>query len=252
MLATATAWIEPGDFVVDLGANHGQHARVLATRLGASGSLLLVEADPSLAADLEKGASLSTIRIDVVNAAVGDHETRDVVFYRHQARDQEGSVFKREDAATYEEVRVPATSLDALLAHRAVPSFVKIDVEGAEFSTLRGATDLLRDHAPLIACEISADSSPESPTFLNYRLSDLVATLTEAGWSLHTLDGRRISESDAVDPTFLMHYQCWLTKAGSRAERFVSTTVPLLAAAFAWGCAETPPYPFHLDKHPVK
>ncbi|WP_155859469.1 FkbM family methyltransferase [Cellulomonas sp. KRMCY2] len=251
MLAAATTWIEPGDFVVDLGANHGQHARVFAIRLGRSGSLLLVEADPSLAADLENGALHSSIKIEVVNAAVGDPDSREVVFYRHQTRDQEGSLFRREDGTTYQELRVPATSLDSLLAGRAVPSFVKIDVEGAEFSTLRGAAGLLRDHAPLVACEVSFDSEIESPESLNYTLLELIETLGEANWSLFALDGRRITGPDSGDPQFRMHYQCWLAKSGSRAEQFVTTIVPLLASAFAWASTETPPYPFHLDKHPA-
>jgi len=251
VLAVASAWIRPGDFVVDLGANHGQHARVFGSCLADRGKLLLVEADPSLVSGLERGAAASRVEIQVVNAAVGDESLTHVTFYRHPRLDQNGSMFRREDAADYEELRVPATTLDVLTAGMPAPRFVKIDVEGAEFSVLRGARQLLTRHAPLIAVEISFDSEIESPKSVNYELTDLLDLLDSLGWSAFLLDGSRLTMRALEDPSFRLHYQCWLARNDSASETFVTTAVKQLASAFAWGATTTPPYPFHLAAHPV-
>jgi FkbM family methyltransferase len=252
MLAVGTAWTKPGDFVVDLGTNHGQHARVLGAGLGDDGALLLVEADPLLAAHLQVGAVKSSVVIEVVNAAVGDTDLAEVTFFRHPERDQEGSLFRRDDSAKYQRVTVRGTSLDVLLTGHPVPTFIKIDVEGAEYSALRGGERLLREHAPLIACELTDGSWADDAGESAYRLTELIEYLTEVGWSLYTLNGRQVTLEDVDRPGFRLHYQSWMAKSGSPAEAFVTTTVPLLATAFAWGASRNPPYPFHLDRHPVR
>lgn len=252
MLAVATAWVRPGDFVMDLGANHGQHGRVLAAHAGKEGSLLMVEADPALAAELTQGAEASTTSVEVINAAVGDADLREITFFRHPTRDQEGSMFRRDEQAEYEELTVPGTSIDSLVAGRSAPTFIKIDVEGAEFQALKGSQGLLRDQAPLIACELSVVTWDEDAGTGNYTLGELVEWLAGVGWSMHTLDGRHVTGDEARTPGYrLAHYQCWLTKRDSRAEAYVASVVPMLRDAFAWGATTTPPYPFQLGRHPV-
>lgn len=250
MLAVASCWIQPGDFVVDLGANHGQHARVFATRLEPEGRLLALEADPTLSDDLLRGAAESPVEIEVVNAAVSDHSAGTVTFFRHPTRDQEGSLYRRE-SVEYEEIAVPMISVDDLLAGHPDPRFVKIDVEGAEYAALRGARGLLGGTDPLIACEISFDRQIETPSSVEYSLRDLISLLAEDSWSLYLLDGTRVRLEDLDDPEFRIHYECWLARSGSAAERFVSDTLPQLVTAFAWGSSDAPPYPYHLDKYPV-
>lgn len=252
VLAVASVWLAPGDFTVDLGANHGQHARVLASRVGPGGHALLVEADPTLAADLDRGARDSTVPISVVNQAVGDADMPSLTFYRHPTLDQEGSLFRRADVGGYEEIQVDGSSLDALLADLPAPRFVKIDVEGAEFSVLRGAAKLLALASPLIACELSYDVEVASPGGVNYTMRDMGELLSSAGWSLYALDGSRIPPDELNDSGFGYHYQVWIARDGSPAAMFLDATVPVMASAFAWGATTTPPYPFHLDKHPVR
>lgn len=51
-------------------------------------------------------------------------------------------------------VLVPTLTLDDLIDHFPAPSFVKIDVEGAEAMVLRGASRLLRDIRPALYVEV--------------------------------------------------------------------------------------------------
>lgn len=251
VLAVATCWVRPGDFVIELGSNHGQHARVFARHVGVQGRLLLVEADPSLAERLVAGVARSDVPMTVLNVAASNRSGGFATFFRHPTRDQEGSLYRREDVR-YEEVRVGVVALDDLVTEYGEPRLVKIDVEGAEFRVLEGATQLLSEGSPLIACEISADRELETASTLHYRLSDLLDLLERHGWRLHTLDGTCVERRDVHDPRFRLHYQCWLARAGTEAHEFVRVMVPSLARAYAWGATSSPPYPFHLDTHPIR
>lgn len=255
MLAVASVWIQPGDLILELGANHGQHSRIFGEQCGEDGQLVLVEADPALAANLGAGAARSGVPMVVVNAAASDRTGDEgIVFYRHTERDQEGSIYQREVGDMYEPVVVKALAVDDIVDAHRMPSFVKIDVEGAEFNVIKGSSTLLEAGTALVACELHRllpSEDRERYAYVNYDAASFLDTLSERNWALYTLDGRRVSARDWEDAAFHMNYQNWMARIDSPAERFIREVVPVLAGVFAWGATPSPPYPFHLLDFPI-
>jgi FkbM family methyltransferase len=137
-------FIEPGDLVFDIGAHIGNRARAfhaLACRIVA------VEPQPALAHLLRSGFALRG-RVEVVEVAVGETEgvvellisdrtptVTTAIPVWLQAR-QQGPDFAQVDWNRSIQVRL--TTLDELIRHHGLPSFIKIDVEGAEAAVLAG------------------------------------------------------------------------------------------------------------------
>lgn len=127
-----------GPRVIDVGANHGEFSRELADRHG--GTYTLVEANPQLAAELER-----TLSFEVVHVAAG---ADDGTVEFHIAQNDEASSVRELPAASRHAailertVMVPQRSLDSLLAKReGVIDLVKLDIEGAELEVLETVSD---------------------------------------------------------------------------------------------------------------
>jgi FkbM family methyltransferase len=137
-------FIKPGDLVFDVGAHVGDRIGSFR-RLGAR--VVAVEPQPALAKTLRL---MNSLRRDVVieEAAVGrsagEIELRvnvqnptistasaDFVRAAHGAQGWRDEVWDKT-------LRVPMTTLDALIAKHGTPSFIKIDVEGFEAEALMG------------------------------------------------------------------------------------------------------------------
>jgi FkbM family methyltransferase len=85
-----------------------------------------------------------------------------------------------------ERITVRCERLDDALPSAVRPAFVKIDVEGAEEQVLRGASDTLRRHRPLIAFEHGLGAADRFGT-TPQRIHDLLAG--ELAYAIHGMDG---------------------------------------------------------------
>jgi FkbM family methyltransferase len=135
-------FVAPGQLVFDVGANEGRMAETFAD-IGAR--VVAVEPNPRLVARIR--ARYGPREVLVEPAAVGAHEG---VADLRLGRDSGHSTLSAEweDAvgvAAAERwdgsVRVPVTTLDALIARHGRPVFVKIDVEGFEPQVLAGLSE---------------------------------------------------------------------------------------------------------------
>jgi FkbM family methyltransferase len=150
MGAALAALLHPGDFCVDVGANHGLVARMLASRAPGARHLL-IEPIPELAAELR----LAFPEAEVVEAAVGETEGETsftVVIDGDGLSGVDPTLLEGWHTRT---LRVAMTTLDRLVAGRQVAA-IKIDVEGYELPVLRGAMETLRRSRPLVLFEHSA------------------------------------------------------------------------------------------------
>jgi FkbM family methyltransferase len=143
-----TRKLRPGDVVVDVGANVGFHT-VLASRLvGPAGRVYALEPMPWT--------------LEVLRANVARHECTNVEVLPVAATETSGSMrlASREHELSSarltpdEEpgVDVETAPLDDVLPG-VIADFVKVDVEGAEPSALRGARALLQRSRPLVVVE---------------------------------------------------------------------------------------------------
>lgn len=135
-----------GDLVFDVGAHVGDRVRAFR-RIGAR--VVAVEPQPALVTTLRLlyGRDNS---VAIESCAVG-RSTGEVSLYLNVANPTISTASKdfvaaaagqpgwREQAWT-SEVRVPMTTLDALIERHGVPAFIKIDVEGFEAEALAGLT----------------------------------------------------------------------------------------------------------------
>ena len=149
--AVIRQWLVPGDFAVDCGANVGLLSSLMAERAGHTGTVWAVEASPSTAAKLD--AVLAVLRlpqVKVIRKAVSDR-AGEVVFSDDTSRSESNTIqLGGSEVEAKAVVRVPATSLDELLAcgTARAPALLKMDIEGAEPLGLKGWTSLATSPSP--------------------------------------------------------------------------------------------------------
>jgi FkbM family methyltransferase len=149
LLLVLAATLRADSCCIDIGANHGD---VLAeiVRVAPGGRHLAFEALPELAEHV-RGRFPA---VDVRQLALTD-EPGTATF--HRAVGAEGysrlSTSGIPDGVVIEEITVETARLDDLVPADFVPTFVKLDVEGAELFVLRGAVETLRRHRPALWIE---------------------------------------------------------------------------------------------------
>jgi FkbM family methyltransferase len=134
---------------IDVGSHRGDVLGELV-RVAPEGRHLAYEPIPALAGDLQARFPTAEVR----NAALFD-SPGEATF--HHVVDAEGySGLMRRDlpgGAHVAEIPVRLERLDDALPDDFLPSFIKIDVEGAELQVMRGGLETIRRHRPVIVFE---------------------------------------------------------------------------------------------------
>lgn len=137
-----SAYVQPGDGVLDLGANVGEMARDFAQRVGPTGYVLAVEADFRTALACRQMAA-EYPQIHVLPVAVA--ESVGVRTLHLDGQNQRRQSLWRANLTTDTDrtLTVPTLTLDVLA--QAVPNLtaIKIDVQGAEGHVLQGGRNTL-------------------------------------------------------------------------------------------------------------
>jgi FkbM family methyltransferase len=157
-------FLQPGDLVVDAGANLGWYATVMARAVGAGGQVLAFEPDPANLELLRTNLAGNgmTERVQVYPVALFERDG-EIEFERsgrnfgdHRVRSIAGapSFAEAEDGPrTY--VRVAARALDSVLAERGLTGrpirVLKVDTQGSEVAIFRGAAGALAATAAMTA-----------------------------------------------------------------------------------------------------
>ena len=141
-----------GGDVVDIGAFHGWYAALLSPKAHPGDVFVLVEPDTSAVPTLLRttGALAQTfpdLRYCVVTKAAGDGScVRPTYPYGEDGHPRFESVEGTEVERS--------VTIDRLVDGLGVrPTFMKVDVEGAEFFVMRGASDTLATAAPVVMLE---------------------------------------------------------------------------------------------------
>lgn len=189
----AARFIGPGDQVWDLGANVGVFSFAAAAR---GGSVLAVEPDPFLAGLLRRSARLQENReLDVEVLSVAMSSRFDLATFAIAERGRaSNSLLEVRSRVTAGGVRdrltVPLLTLDMLASVRTPPSFLKIDVEGAELDVLTGGRVVLEERRPLVYLEVGREDQEEAGRRLGL-----------AGYRLFTVKGSSASDEIVEVPT---------------------------------------------------
>ncbi len=146
VLRHAEAHLEPGDLVIDAGAHIGNHTIFFATQCGAR----VVSFEPRAESFtlLERNVAVNHLEDRVVVHRLALGETAGEAISGTLRPDNTGT--NRLESRAGGDVRVVALDEVELPG---VPRLLKIDVEGFEMALLRGARQLIREHAPLLYVE---------------------------------------------------------------------------------------------------
>lgn len=136
-IAVLCSFVNPGDHVLDIGANIGLHTLHLSRAVGPTGVVLAVEPDPGnyalLETNLERNGCENVIRLPSAFGA----ETGEVDLFR--VEENCGSSSLVAFFGTGQSVRVPIQRGEKVIAELKLrPKVAKIDVEGAEPFVLSG------------------------------------------------------------------------------------------------------------------
>lgn len=183
-------FVRAGDDVWDIGANLGLFCFAAAAKAGPDGRVLAIEPDArhvELLLKSRRRLAATCASVDILSCAVSEQMglATLAVSSRGHARNHLAEVAGNDAGETTERKSVVTITLDWLLDHHPAPRFVKIDVEGAEVLTLRGAQRLLTDVRPSIYLEVAPEHCGVVTEMLHAHGYELFDPLTDpTGWPL--------------------------------------------------------------------
>jgi len=136
--------LKKGDVVIDLGANIGYHTLKFSRIVGDTGKVYAFEPDPNNFKLLEKN--------------IKENNCKNVIAYQKAVCEKKGqvklniwkgnfggnSIYNDKNIQEKKQVIVESIVLDDYFVNEKV-DFMKIDIEGAEFSALKGAKNILKN-----------------------------------------------------------------------------------------------------------
>ena len=159
-----------GDIVVDIGAHMGRYTIISSKRVGTNGKVIAIEAHPGNFEMLNRNIKLNQLtNVIPLNYAVYSKETKIKLYIPGEESGYTvyNTIMSNRAGTEDKFVEVNANTLDYLLQLNQIReeevNWVKIDVEGAEFEVLKGATNVLsksKDIALLIEVHGSDNYKP--------------------------------------------------------------------------------------------
>ncbi len=153
--------VQPGDVVLDIGANHGYYSVLSADLVGPSGRVICVEANPTLCKLMQWTLDVNHYgpRAEILNIALTDAEApEEVAFYVPNHEPKNGCILHPQqdlNALRGQGDIIPVQARRMTEEELPKLDFVKIDVEGAEMAVLRGLAPILLQHRPLMIIEVN-------------------------------------------------------------------------------------------------
>ena len=151
-----TLTLQPGDVVLDIGANIGWYSLTLNSMAPQGVDIFAFEPHPSNLALLRENLRRnSASMVTVVPCAVSDHPGEQDMFAYAGENTGRHSLLPINDG---QRIRIRTVTLDEFWVERdlrnRVPRFIKIDIEGYELVALRGGLEVLK-RSPTVLFEYS-------------------------------------------------------------------------------------------------
>ncbi len=204
--------LRPGDTMIDVGANIGFTAIEGAQAVGTSGRVYAIEPHPFIHRFLSENLTLNQLGLPQVQTyavAVADQPSDTGVQFTNDRRDDMNFMLPKSDIPQPDigrtSITVAVTTLDAMFPDLPQCDLLKIDVEGAELSVLRGASSLLTRTRQIL---IEAGD----PNSLRHgsRSGDLLTHLETAGFAVRAMDGGFGKDSPVQIENYREHVGNWL------------------------------------------
>jgi FkbM family methyltransferase len=139
-----------GDIVVDVGAHIGKYTIIASKMVECTGKVIAIEAHPANYDILKRNIELNNLNnVIALNYAV--HSKQTMVKLYEPGQEEGFTIYntimtdRTKTSRNQKYIEVKANTLDSLLFENGTKevNWIKIDVEGAEYEVLKGATDIL-------------------------------------------------------------------------------------------------------------
>ena len=180
-------FINPGDFVIDVGAHTGDTTLPMALAAGPTGCTLAVEPNPHVFKVLEQNALLNREKTRIVPRLFAATEQDGTFEFHYSDASFCNGGFKSQQRSWFYRRKYPLTVdgrnlLDVLRTEFAdwLPklAYIKVDAEGYDRAILQSLLPILRERRPVVRTEVFRKLVADE----RYALYDLLAGL---GYRLH-------------------------------------------------------------------
>lgn len=172
---------------VDIGANQGEYALFAAKRL-VNGTVVAFEPLPSILKVLRKNIHLNQYKnILVVEKGLSDKEQSITIHEVDDVHEGLATIFLG-DRVSKESYEIQLVRLDDVFEKTGLTKidFIKIDIEGAELSALKGSAELINRHKPVVMVEINEKTYQAA----GYKIQDVFDFFYQFGYSPFTIGSR--------------------------------------------------------------
>lgn len=173
--------LNKGDTFIDIGANFGLYSLHASSLVGDSGNVIAFEPFCKNYKAFEDNIILNDMKnVTLVKQAVGDCRGQVLLSY-NQKDSNLGMVSIFQNEFTDQEI-VISDSLDNYLKFNELDSisYIKLDIEGAEYSALLGMKNTLKKYKPIVQIEIDDHILAKTP----YRSADIYKFMNDLNYEL--------------------------------------------------------------------
>ncbi len=194
---------KPGAVIIDIGAHIGLFSIIAAQVTGKSGKVYAFEPAPSTYALLQKTVVINHEEqvIETFQKAVGKANGKITFFVSDDKADNSNSLVNYKEDRSLHGIDVAVTTIDNFVMEKNISrlNFIKIDVEGAEFDTLQGAAETLKNLKPVCIVAIH----PQPIAAKGDKLEDIYDFIVNCNYRI-TLDKKDFSKAALLANTELI------------------------------------------------
>jgi FkbM family methyltransferase len=186
LITAVRPYVSNDAVIFDIGANIGYFTLLLTESLNFKGSAYLFEPVPHLAELCKKTFSDVPFGVTVFDFGLSDKDTEEDIFIADTGNLGWNTIVSQRTTSNMTKIRIRLMSFDTC-GIDATPSFIKIDVEGAEYQVLRGMLGSIRKWRPLpvVLCEVGwGQSHPAWDEEM-----DIFSQIQLIGYTICDLDG---------------------------------------------------------------
>lgn len=189
--------VKKGDSVLDIGAHKGGYLYWLRKSIGANGTLVALEPQPTLFSYLRIALGKFDFKNVYLHHAGASSKNSHLELYipKKEGLTSPGATFEsRKDISKGHFIKVPVHKLDDLLKGRAKAiNFIKLDVEGHELEVFKGAFNILTNDKPILLFECENRHLNETNVM---GVFDYLISLDYKGSFFHNGELKPLSEFD--------------------------------------------------------
>jgi len=192
--------LKPGMVVIDVGANIGYFSLLASTLVGPGGRVHAFEPDPVNCGLLKKSVRMNhASNIEVVQAALSNNDNPISLFLNSQNKGDHRIWEATGESRT--KITVKAMTLDRYLNETGtVPTFIKIDVQGAEGQVLAGMKETLARTTPAY---LILEFWPEALRRCETDPQRVIQQISDAGFTIRVVaDDQLVGKNVVIKETF--------------------------------------------------